>query len=206
LGCGAHLDRADQRYQRKQARVVRRADLPVVRAAAVGAHACVVLLLAAALVQAVPGVPEGRAEQVPPVAPPVGAVLGVFLVPVGRREHAEPAGVAVPALPSVGHAILISEHAAAFDADAVVGVPIPYDRRHAATSGLYLAPATGRTDLWDNPPPLGSTHGRGSVELTAVASTAEAYSGIRAPPSASYGSIPPSRLPTLLELVLELPT
>jgi hypothetical protein len=35
---------------------------------------------------------------------------------------------------------------------------------------LYLAPATNQTAFWDNPPPLGSTHGRGSVALTAVAS------------------------------------
>jgi hypothetical protein len=36
------------------------------------------------------------ADQVPPVEPPVGAVLGVLGVGM-RREHAEPAGTAVPA-------------------------------------------------------------------------------------------------------------
>ncbi len=173
MGCGAHLDRGDLRYQPKQARLVRRAVLAVVPAATVGPHECAVLLLAIALEQAVGGVPVGIAVQAPPVALPVGAVLGVVLGPVGPREHAEPAGVAVPALPSVGrNAIMMFEHAAAIDADAVEGVPCPYDRRHAATCGLYRAPAAKQTDLWDNPPPLASTHGRGSVALTAVASRA----------------------------------
>jgi hypothetical protein len=125
LGCGAHLDRGDLRYQRKQARIVRRAVLAVVLAAAVGEHACGLLPLAAALEQDVEGVPVGRAAQEPPVALPVGAVLGVDLGPVvGPREHAEPAGVAVLALPSVGRAFLIvSEDTAAVDADAVTGGP-----------------------------------------------------------------------------------
>ncbi len=92
-GCGAHLDRRDKRYQRKQAQIVPRAALVVVLAAAVGKHVCVLILLAA-LEQAVDGVPVGMADQVPPVALPVGAVHGVFLGPVGPREHAEPAGVA----------------------------------------------------------------------------------------------------------------
>ncbi len=123
-GCGAHLDRGDLRYQRKQARIVRRAGLAVVVAAAVGVHFCGVLH-PAALEQAVAGAPVGMADKVPPVEVTVGAVLGVALVPVGVREHAEPAGVAVLALPSVGVAILIiSEHAAAEDADAVEGVPV----------------------------------------------------------------------------------
>jgi hypothetical protein len=74
------------------------------------------------------GVPVGNADQVPPVARPVGAVLG----------YAEPAGVAVPVLPSVGAAILISEHAAAEDADAVVGYPSSYDRRHATFVWLFF--------------------------------------------------------------------
>jgi hypothetical protein len=39
-----------------------------------------------------------------------------------------------------------------------------------------------QTDLWDNPPPLASTHECGSVALTAVASTGEAYDSIRVPP------------------------
>jgi hypothetical protein len=73
----------------------------------------------------------------------VGAVLGVDLGPVGPRGHAEPAGVAVAVLPSVGHAIIISEHAAAEDADAVEGVPIPYDRRHAAAVSPFLRLASG---------------------------------------------------------------
>jgi hypothetical protein len=134
-GCGAHLDLADVRYQRKQARIVRRADLVVVLAGAVGVHVCLVLQ-PAALEQAVLGVPMGVAAQAPPVALPVGAMLGAFLEPIDPRDHAEPAGVAVPVLPSVGvgHSvilILVSEHAAAEDTDAVEGVPIPYDRRHA---------------------------------------------------------------------------
>ncbi len=58
LGCEAHLDRCDLRNQRKQARVVRRAELAVVLAGAVGGHVCGVLLLAA-LVQAVAGAPVG---------------------------------------------------------------------------------------------------------------------------------------------------
>ena len=87
----------------------------------------------AALEQAVAGEPVVPANQAPPVELPVGAVLGVDLAPVGVRSHAEPAGVAVRALPSVGPAAIlnISEHAAAVDADAVEGVPVPYDRRHA---------------------------------------------------------------------------
>ncbi len=137
-GCGAHLDRGDLRYQRKQARVVRRAGHVVVHAVgAVDGHECV-LLLPAALVQAEVGVPVGIAAQVPPVALPAGAVLGVGLVPVGPRGHTEPAGVAVPVLPSVRPAMLISEHAAAEDADAVEGVPSPYDRRHAAAVSLVF--------------------------------------------------------------------
>jgi hypothetical protein len=48
----------------------------------------------------------GIAVQAPPVVLPVGAGLGVGLVPVGPRGHAEPAGVAVPARPSVGPATL----------------------------------------------------------------------------------------------------
>ena len=69
------------------------------------------------------------------------AVLGVFLGPAGARGHAEPAGVAVLALPSVGVAILIiGEHVAAEDTDAVVGVPIPYDRRHATSGRLTSVP------------------------------------------------------------------
>ena len=75
-GCGAHLDRGDLRYQRKQARIARRAGHAVVRAAAVGVHVYVLRRLAV-LVQAVAGVPVGRAAKVPPVALPVGAVLGV---------------------------------------------------------------------------------------------------------------------------------
>ncbi len=142
---------------------------------------------------------------------PVGAVLGVGLVPVGPREHAEPAGVAVLALPSVGRAILVmSEHAAAFDADAVVGVPSPYDRRHAAASGLYLALAAHwqQTDLWpgDNPPPSASTHGRGSVALTAVASTFEAYDSIRALPSAPMAVLYTAYIVGRCPLVRLLPT
>ncbi len=123
-GCGAHLDRGDLRYQRKQARIVRRAGAPaVVAVTAVGGHFCVLL---AALVLAVVGA-VGIVGQVPPVALPVGAVLGVGLGPAGVREHAEPARVAVLALPSVCHnaKLIISEHAAAEDADAVEGVPIP---------------------------------------------------------------------------------
>jgi hypothetical protein len=57
-GCGAHLDRGDLRYQRKQARVVRRAGLAMVRAVAVGEHVCVLLALAT-LVQAVAAGPAG---------------------------------------------------------------------------------------------------------------------------------------------------
>ncbi len=60
-------------------------------------------------------------------------------------EQAEAAGVAVPVLPSVGPAailILMSEHAADEDADAVVDLPSPYDRRHATFVGLILVPAT----------------------------------------------------------------
>ncbi len=129
-GCGAHLDRGDLRYQRKQARVVRHAGLAVVIAGAVGEHACGHLWLSA-LVQAVEADPVGNAVQVPPVERPVGAVLGVVLGPIGVRGHAEPAGVAVPALPSVGGCntiLLISEHAAAEDTDSVTVVPFPYDR------------------------------------------------------------------------------
>jgi hypothetical protein len=62
----------------------------------------------------------------------------VLLGPAEPREHAEPAGVAVLELPSVGPAILTSEHAAAGDTDAVDGVPCPYDRRHAATVSAFL--------------------------------------------------------------------
>ncbi len=102
-GWGAHLDGGDLRYQCKQARIVPRAALVVVLAVAVGKHVCVLILLAA-LEQVVAGVPVGMADQVPPVPLPVGAVLGVFLWPFGPREHAEPAGVAVPVLPSVGRA------------------------------------------------------------------------------------------------------
>jgi hypothetical protein len=134
-GCGAHLDRGDLRYQRKQARIVRRAVLAVVHAAAAGVHDCVDLRLAA-LVKAVPDVPNGIAVQAPPVVLPVGAVLGVDLGPVGPRGHAEPTGVAVPALPSVGPIILIiREHAEAVGANAVEGASIPYDRRHAMFVG-----------------------------------------------------------------------
>jgi hypothetical protein len=126
-GCGAHLDRGDLRYQRKQARIGRLAVLAVVRAAAVVKQACAVLLLAA-LVQAVVGVPVGRAVHTPPVELPVGAVLGVDLVPVVRRGHGEPAGVALLVLSSVGPIfIIIIENSEAEDTDAVVGVPIPYD-------------------------------------------------------------------------------
>ena len=40
-GCRAHLDRGDLRYQRKQARIVRRAVHAIVQAAAaVGVHGC----------------------------------------------------------------------------------------------------------------------------------------------------------------------
>jgi hypothetical protein len=109
--CGAHLDRRDLRYQRKQSRIVRRAAPAVVIIAAVGGLICGVLLLAA-LVQAILDAPDGNAVQVPPVVLPVGAVLGVDLVPAGRRGHAEPAGIAVLVLSSVGPAILTSEHAA----------------------------------------------------------------------------------------------
>ena len=80
-GCGAHLDRGDLRYQRKQARIVRRAGLAVVVAVAVGGHECAFLRLAA-LEQEVAGVPVGSAAQEPPVALPVGAVLGVDLDPL----------------------------------------------------------------------------------------------------------------------------
>ncbi len=87
-GCAAHLDRGDLRYQRKQARIVRRAGLAVVRAVgAVGGHACVLLPLAA-LPQAVDGVPAGQAVRVSPVVLPVGAVLDVDLGPVGVRDIA----------------------------------------------------------------------------------------------------------------------
>jgi hypothetical protein len=141
-GSGAHLDRRDLRYQRKQARIIRRALVVVVNAGAVGGHACVGLVFAS-LVQAVVGAPGGMAVHVPPVELPVRAVLSVFLGPAGPREHAEPEGVAVPVLPSVGHAIIISEHAAAEDADAVEGVPFPYDRRHAATVSAFLRLASG---------------------------------------------------------------
>jgi hypothetical protein len=135
-GCAAHLDRGDLRRQRKEARIVQRAALVVVRAVAVGVHDCVVLPCAA-LEQAVAGVPVGIAFEVPPVVLPVGAVLGVDL-PVAR-DHGEPAGVAVPVLPSVGPAaILISEHAVAVDTEAVVGAPMPHDRRHAATVSLLV--------------------------------------------------------------------
>ena len=84
--CGAHLDRGDLRYQRKQARIVRRAGLAVVPAVAPGVHVCVLLRLAA-LVQALVGVPAGIAVQVPPVVLPVGAVLGVVFGTVGVREQ-----------------------------------------------------------------------------------------------------------------------
>ncbi len=143
-GCAAHLDRGDLRYQRKQARVVRRALVVGVLDGAVGGHGCELLHLAA-LPQAVAGVPVGIAAKVPPVELPLGAVLGVFLGPVVPREHAEPAGVAVPVLPSVGPAailIIMSEHAAAVDTDAVVGVPISYDRRHATFVWPISVPAT----------------------------------------------------------------
>ncbi len=87
---GRGAPRPDLRYQRKQARVVRRADLAFVRAGAVGGHACVHVWLSA-LVQAVVGAPVGGvAAQNPPVPLPVGAVLGVFFVPVGVRGMPSP--------------------------------------------------------------------------------------------------------------------
>ena len=135
--CAAHLHRGDLRYQRKEARIVRRADHAVVPATAVGGHGCAFLQLAAALVHAVAGLPAGPAGQPPSVVLPVGAEFGVDLVPVVLREHGEPAGVAVPVLPSVAPiAILIFKHAAAVDTDAVVGGPIPYDLRHA----MFVSP------------------------------------------------------------------
>ncbi len=92
-----------------------------------------------------------RCHSVPPVALPVGAVLGVALRPVGVRDHGEPAGVAVPALPSVGVAILVSEHAAAEDADAMEGVPISYDRRHAMLVSLFFGSCEQTNRLMGQP-------------------------------------------------------
>ena len=83
-GCGAYLDRGDQRYQRKQARIVRRADFAVILAAAVGGNKCG-FLLPAALPKAVAGGPVAIAVQVPPVVQPVGAVLGVVLLSPSDR-------------------------------------------------------------------------------------------------------------------------
>ena len=131
-GRGAHLDRRDQRYQRKKAPFVRRAGPVVVAAVAVGVYFGV-LLRHAALLPCVAGGPAGIAGQDPAVLLPVGAVLGEFLGPGMVRGHAKPAGVTAPDLPNVSPAAiltLISEHAAAEDADAVEGVPILYDRRH----------------------------------------------------------------------------
>ena len=96
--------------------------------------------LLATLDQAVRGASVGNADQASPVALPVGAVLGVYLGPAGQRGHAEPTGVAVSVLPSEGYSVIlivVSEHAAAEDTDALEGVPISYDRRHA-TTGLAL--------------------------------------------------------------------
>ncbi len=138
-GCGcdseAHLDRGDLLYQRKEARIVRRAGHTVeLAAAAGGGHVCVVLPLTA-LFHAIVGGPVGQAVQVAPVLLPVGTELGVFLVPVGPPcSHGEPAGVAVFVLPSVCPANpIVIEHAEAADTRAVEGPPICYDRRHATT-------------------------------------------------------------------------
>jgi hypothetical protein len=124
-GCGVHLDRGDLLYQRKEARIVRRAGHTVVLAAAAGGgHVCVVLPLAA-LLHAVVGGPVGQAVQVAPVLIPVGTELGVFLVPVGPpRGHGEPAGIAIFVLSSVCPANpIVIEHAEAADAPAVEGPP-----------------------------------------------------------------------------------
>jgi hypothetical protein len=136
-----HLNGEDLRYKRKQARIVPRAGLVVVLAAALLAvHDCAVLQVAA-LEQTVLGGPVGPAVQAPPVVLPVGAVLGVFLGPVAVRGHAEPAGEAALVLPSVGPAFhIIHEHAAADDTDAVEGPSIPYDRRHATFVLLISVP------------------------------------------------------------------
>ena len=148
-GCGAHLDRADLRYQRKSTS----ADRPVRNARSCTSRSprgCRSSGRRRARVRW-PSTCRARAgcrrwsrsaqqrTQHRPSHCPVGAVLGVDLVPAGPRGPAEPAGVAVLALPSVSPTIIISEHAAAFDADAVVGVPsILYDRRHAATVSLVF--------------------------------------------------------------------
>ena len=96
---GAHLDWADPRYQREQARIVRRADFAVVQMGVAGIH--VSELDPVATVENAESAGADRiAEQVPPVEPPVGAVIGVLGVAL-RRDHAEPAGVAVLALPDV---------------------------------------------------------------------------------------------------------
>jgi hypothetical protein len=82
-GCAAHLDRGDLRDQRKQARIIPRAVFAVVLPAAAGVHDCFVLLLPA-LVQAVDFVPKEHDQDfglIPPVELPVGAMLGIFLVP-----------------------------------------------------------------------------------------------------------------------------
>jgi hypothetical protein len=111
-GNTAHLDQGDLLYHRKQARIVRRAVLVIVIAVAVVGHQCDGLLRAA-LEQAVDGVPVGIWYIYRPSYSPSG---GVLLVPVGPREHGEPAGVAVLVLPSVGNnaiLILMSKYAAA---------------------------------------------------------------------------------------------
>jgi hypothetical protein len=106
---------------------------------------CFVLRLAA-LVQELGGVPDGRAAQAPPVVLPVGPVLGVGVEHVGARGHAEPAGVAVLALPSVGHkAMLIREHAAAQQRPKTLmpwKVSPYYDRIMQRSSPFSSAPAT----------------------------------------------------------------
>ena len=126
-GSAAHLDRGDLRYQRKQARIVRRAVLAVVQAAAVGEHECGVLRLAA-LVQPVAGAPVVPVVHVAAVVIPVGVVLAVDLA-LGPRGHAEPAGEAAPVLPSVGNETVIDEDAVAGDTSAVEGAPSA-DYRH----------------------------------------------------------------------------
>ncbi len=106
----------------------------------------------------------------PPVPLPVGAVIGVVL-PVGPRGHAEPAGVAVPVLPRVGHSVILitSEHAAAEDTDAVVGPPVPYDRRHATFVSLLFGTCDQTNRLMGQPALVVGFESRArDVALTAV--------------------------------------
>ncbi len=124
-------------YHRKQARIVRRAVLVIVIAVAVVGHKCDGLLRAA-LEQAADGVPVGIWYIYRPSYSPSG---GVLLVPVGPREHGEPAGVAVLVLPSVGNnaiLILMSEDAAAEDTYAVEVSPACMIEDMRRSSRLYL--------------------------------------------------------------------